>query len=679
MNKLSEFIHGANLYQKEFNSLGIETLNDLIYYLPKNYVYPSKFVDFNNLIEGENVTIVGRIINVNGRQMKSRKGYLINVFITDDKNIMEIPFFAFRPQIFKYMINLFKKDSLGLWTGTVTEHNNKLSLTHPDFQIIGGFNDAVNINDSYEQFYNDFSKPIPIYKGTKKLSSFKIHKTIMNAFSKLTADDFTEVIPKTIPNIKLSFFEALKLIHNPSNINDIKISKYRIKYEEAFLTQRIPFDLTNTQNEAIQKISTLLTKTTPMNALLHGDVGAGKTIVALKSMLQVVDNGAQAVLLAPTEVLAQQHFETISTFLEPMEKSVLNTSGIKITLLTGSSKNKKQITLDIASGNSNIIIGTHALFNDKLIFNKLGFVVIDEQHRFGVEQRAKLLSRKNPPHLLMMTATPIPRTLAITIFGDMEILSLTKLPKGRKPVITRYVIYESKKYMNRVFSRISEEVKKGYQIFIIVPRIENSNNAAKLKHDLITVYDAYKMFSSNLPNLRFAKLHGKMNSQEKQQVMNDFLEKKYDILISTTVIEVGIDIPNASMMVILDADRFGISTLHQLRGRIKRGSHESICILITHNGIDHFTENRIKALVNTEDGFLLSEIDLENRQEGDVLGESQSGFYKTFRLLKVVKDKELIEKAHNDVEKYYSQIDKNALDLQIKNMFEGKSEYLNKS
>jgi ATP-dependent DNA helicase RecG len=386
-----------------------------------------------------------------------------------------------------------------------------------------------------------------------------------------------------------------------------------------------------------------------MNRLLQGEVGSGKTLVALRAMLAVADTEGQSALLAPTEVLASQHFRSISKSLgEDLAKKV------GLTLLTGqlSTADRKKAMLQVVSGASKIVIGTHALFSEKVEFYDLGLVVIDEQHRFGVEQREKLrLKGKLSPHVLTMTATPIPRTLAVTVFGDMAVSSLTELPAGRKEIDSHVVRAGDKNLVSRVWERVAEEVAKGHQVFVVCPKIDESDKEHSGASVEATTTQLRK--NPNLASLRIDSLHGRMDLENKSEVMAKFLNKEIDVLVATTVIEVGVDVPNATVMVILDADNFGISQLHQLRGRVGRGAAKGLCLLLTGAEDGSIALQRIEAVAGESDGFKLSEIDLELRREGDVLGASQSGGRSSLRLLQVIRDAALIQKVRVEVEELF--------------------------
>jgi len=489
-----------------------------------------------------------------------------------------------------------------------------------------------------------------------------------------------------------SLQQAIVQIHNPVDLDSAEKSRARITFDEALLMQllllerraelralkavarrakssgiltsfdaSLPWQLTPGQVQVSSEIESDLAAAYPMHRLLQGEVGSGKTVVALRAMLAVIDSGGQAALLAPTEVLAAQHLRTIEKLLGPLAQGgMLGGSEIatKVTLLTGSQSAaaRKEALAMAASGSAGIVIGTHALLSESVTFNDLGLIVVDEQHRFGVEQRDALKAKAvNPPHLLVMTATPIPRTVAMTVFGDLDVSTLRELPLGRQPITTHLVpTIEKPTFLDRAWERIREEISLGHQAYIVAPRISagTSEDAdldflyGEASPDIASVEDlGPKLQSGPLKGLRIAPLHGRQSSEVKNATMQAFAQGEIDVLISTTVIEVGVDVPNATVMVIMDADRFGVSQLHQLRGRVGRGTSPGLCLLVTNADADSSARERLDAVSKTQDGFELSRIDLEQRREGDVLGATQSGSRSHLRLLRVLRDEALIESA----------------------------------
>jgi ATP-dependent DNA helicase RecG len=561
----------------------------------------------------------------------------------------------------------------GLFAGKIGEYQGKLQLAHPDYEL---FLDEVSHFDA--KAWAD--KPIPIYPASASVTTWMIQKALGIVLDTLGTieDEVPEQIAKKHKLMSLN--QAFEKIHRPETKTDWSSATKTLSYHEAFLLQAnliarkianekspatirsggtngflaafdsaLPFKLTKGQQSVGEEISLDLAKSYPMNRLLQGEVGSGKTLVALRAMLAVADTEGQSALLAPTEVLASQHFRSISKSLgEELTKK------IGLTLLTGqlSTADRKKAMLQVVSGASKIVIGTHALFSEKVEFYDLGLVVIDEQHRFGVEQREKLrLKGKLSPHVLTMTATPIPRTLAVTVFGDMAVSSLTELPAGRKEIDSHVVRAGDKNLVSRVWERVAEEVAKGHQVFVVCPKIDESdkdNSGASVDK---TTTELRK--NPNLASLRIDSLHGRMDQEQKSDIMAKFVNKEIDVLVATTVIEVGVDVPNATLMVILDADNFGISQLHQLRGRVGRGQAKGLCLLLTGAEDGSIALQRIDAVAAESDGFKLSEIDLELRREGDVLGASQSGGRSSLRLLQVIRDAALIQKVRVEVEQLF--------------------------
>jgi ATP-dependent DNA helicase RecG len=548
-----------------------------------------------------------------------------------------------------------------------------LQLAHPDYEL---FPEEVSEFDA--KAWAD--QPIPIYPASANVTTWMIQRAlgiILDTLEEIPDEVSAELQKK---HKLLSINDALEKIHRPNTKSEIASAKKTLVYREAFLLQAnliqrrldneqapatartskscgylerfdsaLPFTLTDGQIEVGSEITSDIAKTYPMNRLLQGEVGSGKTLVALRAMLAVADSDGQSALLAPTEVLASQHFRSIEKSLgEELSKEV------GLTLLTGQlpTDARKKAMLQVVSGKARIVIGTHALFSEKVEFYDLGLVVIDEQHRFGVEQREKLrLKGKLSPHVLTMTATPIPRTLAVTVFGDMSVSSLTELPAGRKEIDSHVVRAGDPALVSRVWSRVAEEIAKGHQAFVVCPKIDETEKELSGASVEKTVAQLRK--NAALNGVRIQELHGRMDADQKSQIMQAFSAKEIDLLVSTTVIEVGVDVPNATTMVILDADNFGISQLHQLRGRVGRGSAKGLCLLLTAAEDDSIALQRIEAVAAESDGFKLSEIDLELRREGDVLGASQSGGRSSLRLLRVIQDSELIQKVRIELEELF--------------------------
>jgi ATP-dependent DNA helicase RecG len=649
-------------------NLGLVTVADLLQHYPRRYSSRGELTPITNLPVGESVSIVAEVVDARERRTKGRVSHILEVRITDGSGFLSLTFFnqAWRQK------NLLP-GTRGLFAGKIGEYQGKLQLAHPDYEL---FLDEVSQFDA--KAWAD--KPIPIYPASASITTWMIQKALGIVLDTLGTieDEVPEQLAKKHKLMSLN--QAFEKIHRPETKTDWSSATKTLSYHEAFLLQAnliarkianekspatirsggtngylaafdsaLSFKLTKGQQSVGEEISSDLAKSYPMNRLLQGEVGSGKTLVALRAMLAVADTEGQSALLAPTEVLASQHFRSISKSLgEELTKK------IGLTLLTGqlSTADRKKAMLQVVSGASKIVIGTHALFSEKVEFYDLGLVVIDEQHRFGVEQREKLrLKGKLSPHVLTMTATPIPRTLAVTVFGDMAVSSLTELPAGRKEIDSHVVRAGDKNLVSRVWERVAEEVAKGHQVFVVCPKIDESdkdNSGASVDK---TTTELRK--NPNLASLRIDSLHGRMDQEQKSDIMAKFVNKEIDVLVATTVIEVGVDVPNATLMVILDADNFGISQLHQLRGRVGRGQAKGLCLLLTGAEDGSIALQRIDAVAAESDGFKLSEIDLELRREGDVLGASQSGGRSSLRLLQVIRDAALIQKVRVEVEQLF--------------------------
>ena len=668
------------------SGIGARTVGDLLRHYPRRYMVRGELTDISELKEGDEVTILAEVFSTNARSLRGRKGTILEVVVTDGTSKLSLTFFnqAWRERDLRV-------GRQGLFAGKVGIFNGKRQLSHPDYELIP---DGSDVDSAIDEFAGKY---LPVYPATAKMPSWKLAQCIKLAVDSL--DEVADFLPEEIrerhgyPTLK----QALVHIHQPENIDQADRARERLTFDEAFLLQlflvvrradlrklsaksrpvragglleefdrNLPFALTAGQRDVIAEIEADLAASHPMHRLLQGEVGSGKTVVALRAMLAVVDSGGQAALLAPTEVLAQQHLRTISTLLGSLSHGGMlggSENATQVTLITGSQNApSRKVALALAeSGQAGIVIGTHALLSQSVNFADLGLIVVDEQHRFGVEQRDALKAKAGlPPHVLVMTATPIPRTVAMTVFGDLDVSTLRELPSGRQ-VITTHVVpaMEKPAHVERAWSRIREEVAKGRQAYIVVPRI-NATSSADADMDflfgtesteLASVEElAPKLHAGVLSGLRIAILHGQLPSDVKDETMRAFSQGQIDVLISTTVIEVGVDVPNATVMVIMDADRFGVSQLHQLRGRIGRGSQAGLCLLVTSAPADSSARARLEAVAGTVDGFELSRIDLEQRREGDVLGVSQSGTRSHLRLLRVLRDESLIDQARSDAQ-----------------------------
>jgi ATP-dependent DNA helicase RecG len=649
-------------------NLGLQTVADLLQHYPRRYSSRGELTPITNLPVGESVSIVAEVVDSKERRVKGRVSHILEVRITDGSGFLSLTFFnqAWRQKDLRPGVR-------GLFAGKIGAYQGKLQLAHPDYEL---FPDEVSQFDA--KAWAD--QPIPIYPASASVTTWMIQKAMEIVLD--TLEPIEDEVPQQLgkKHKLLDLNQAFEQIHRPAKASEWKAAKKTLVYHEAFLLQanlvqrkidneqtpssprmkiagglldsfdsQLPFELTAGQLSVGEQIEQDISRSYPMNRLLQGEVGSGKTLVALRAMLAVADSNGQCALLAPTEVLASQHFRSIEKSLgENLSKQ------LGLCLLTGqlTTEARKKAMLQVVSGASKIVIGTHALFSEKVEFFDLGLVVIDEQHRFGVEQREKLrLKGKLSPHVLTMTATPIPRTLAVTVFGDMSVSSLTELPAGRKEIDSHVVRAGDKNLVARVWERVAEEVAKGHQGFVVCPKIDESDK----EHSGASVEKTLELLRKNpsLSSLRIEKLHGKMDSDEKNSVMTKFLAREIDLLVSTTVIEVGVDVPNATVMVILDADNFGISQLHQLRGRVGRGSAKGICLLLTGAEDGSIALERTLAVAKESDGFKLSEIDLELRREGDVLGASQSGGRSSLRLLRVIQDAELIQEVRAEVQQLF--------------------------
>ena len=669
------------------SELGYKTVGDFLHHYPRRYVRRGELTNIAELREGEEATVLAKVHSVKSRRMANRKQVIVEVIIEDNnREKMSLTFFnqAWREKEMRI-------GRQGLFAGKIGTFKGARQLAHPELEWLPGDSD---VEDAIESFADKY---LPIYPATGKFPSWKIAKSLEIVLDSL--DQVEDFLPETIreqyefPNL----FDAFKEVHRPTDIKRADLARARLTFDEAFLLQltmlsqkreqakiytvaripkekgvlaefdkRLPFQLTPGQISVSEEIFEDLLAEHPMHRLLQGEVGSGKTIVALRSALNVIDASAQVAFLAPTEVLAQQHYRTIKKQLgELATKGELGAPelAINVALLTGSmsQSEKRETQARIKSGEVDLVVGTHALLSETVEFKDLGLVIVDEQHRFGVEQRDALRAKaKTPPHLLVMTATPIPRTVAITVFGDLDISTLSELPLGRTPITTHLVNALSKpNYLERAWQRIKEEVSAGHQAYVVAPRI-SAGNSEDIDMDFLFGTESKEMAAVTelapelatgvLKGLRVAQLHGKQNSDEKEATMQAFSAKEIDVLVATTVIEVGVDVPNATVMVIMDADRFGISQLHQLRGRIGRGQAPGLCLLITKVPENSLAFERLNAVANTLDGFELARIDLDQRREGDVLGVSQSGTRSHLKLLRVLRDEEIIIKARSAAE-----------------------------
>lgn len=679
--------------------LGITTVGGLLNYFPRRYLNRGELTPISEVPLDEEVTLIARVVSSSTRAMRARRGTLTDVVITDEHGTLKVSFF----NGYRAKAELLP-GRRALFSGKVTRYAGSLSLTNPDFQLLDEDPDTPGMDPEKLA-----AMPIPIYPATAKLTSWSIQKVISTLLDTVDLELLDDPLPADVSAREnfLPAAEAYRLIHTPEVPGDWQRARDRFRYQEALVLQsalarrraqlaaeeatarrpvpgglltafdsQLPFTLTAGQAAVGKTLAEELSQDSPMNRLLQGEVGSGKTIIALRAMLQVVDAGGQAALLAPTEVLAAQHYESIRRTLGPLSRDgLLGGSGphaVQVTLLTGSMPTaaRKQAMLDAASGTAGIVIGTHALLSDNVTFYDLGLIVVDEQHRFGVEQRDALRAKASkPPHLLVMTATPIPRTVAMTVFGDLETSVLDELPAGRAPISTHVVgLAENPGWSGRIWSRSREEIDAGHQVYVVCPKIgedddgdfspgEAEPSAADLEGDgparelaSVTAVVEHLQDEPALAGVALAPLHGRQDPALKSATMASFTANETKLLVSTTVIEVGVDVHNATLMVILDADRFGISQLHQLRGRVGRGGLPGTCLLVTTLEPGHPSRRRLDAVAATTDGFELSQEDLKLRREGDILGASQSGGRSALKLLRVLEHEDVIAKARQDAQ-----------------------------
>jgi ATP-dependent DNA helicase RecG len=693
---------------------GLRTVGDLLRHYPRRYYTRGELTDLSSLREGDHVTVLARVVTVAeiplppvpGKGRRSR----LEVIVTDDRAKLVLTFFS--------GVGLYRRvlrpDVVGMFAGTVSSFRGRRQLVHPECEMLPG---APPNADLTPELAAEFAAEIlPVYPASAKFSSWAIAKSVRTVLDTLDAGE--DPLPADVrQRYELADRAvAIRAIHRPLDQADLARARERLKWDEAFTLQaalaqrrlaaaampamprprisggiadefdaRLPFTLTKGQVEVGETITTELSCASPMHRLLQGEVGSGKTVIAIRAMLQVVNAGGQAALLAPTEVLAQQHYRSITDMLGPLAHpgqlgAAEHATGVA--LLTGSvgAAARRSALSDVFTGDAGIVIGTHALLEEQVQFADLGLVVIDEQHRFGVEQRDALRAKAadNRPHVLVMTATPIPRTVAMTVYGDLETSTLSELPAGRSAIATHVVPAADKpRYLERAWERVREEVSRGQQAYVVCPRIgdvpgsPDSDEAEYPGEDdfddmdlegaiprgvapggrrqpLAVLDVAATLDAGPLAGLRLGILHGRLHPEEKDRVMREFSAGQIDVLVATTVIEVGVDVPNATVMVIMDAERFGVSQLHQLRGRVGRGTAAGLCLLVTEAPPASPARDRLDAVAATLDGFKLSRLDLEQRREGDVLGAAQAGRQSSLRLLRLLKDEDLIRQARED-------------------------------
>lgn len=670
---------------KEFAALRIHTVGDLLRHIPRHYLSGTELTDLATLAEGELVAVVARVADIRrheghsppGRQ--ARPGRL-EVLLSDGNGRLAVTFFG-KAHLLSWWEKQLREGVAGLFVGKVGSFRGQLQMSHPTFAMIDAAGHIVATSEEKERMAALASGGlVGMYPATAKLPTWKVAECARLTLTVLAGveDPWPSWLREKAQVMALP--AAFAAVHQPASLAEAADGAHRLRFDEAMATQltmayrradtarhtatprvriadgildafdaRLPYQLTAGQARVSEEILDDLAHPQPMQRLLQGEVGSGKTVVALRAMLAVVDAGGQAALLAPTEVLAAQHHQTIRALLGDLGQGrMLGAPEVAtdVVLLTGSmpAQAKREALLRAASGEAGIVIGTHALLAERVQFADLGLVVIDEQHRFGVEQRAALADKAaTRPHVLVLTATPIPRSVAMTIFGDLDVSTLAELPAGRAEIGTVVVDAANRpQWVERAWERVREEVASGRQVFIVCPRIGGGSSTAQGKG---VVELAAELADGPLSAFRVGMLHGQLPTDTKDQVMADFASGGLDVLVATTVIEVGVDVPNASMMVVWDADKFGISQLHQLRGRIGRGGHPGVCLLITGAPATEPARARLEAVAATTDGFELAELDLEQRREGDVLGASQAGSRSSLRLLRVLEHADLIAQA----------------------------------
>ena len=674
-------------------AFGYRTVGELLTHYPRRYVEKGKVSDLGSLELDEHITFVARVARSQQKSYPDRRrggmAYRLEVTVATEQDRLMLTFFDKKKHLADWRARTLVEGSTALFSGKVGRFRDQWQLTNPQTKVFGS-EDASAADLALAEFDAE-PDLMTIYPATSAVQSWQLADVIKLALQML--DEVPEPLPEDVRAARglLDARTALEWIHRPDSWEQKGAAEKRLRFEEAFVTQtalaqrraglraldaqprkgrsdglldrfdrRLPFTLTEGQLHVSQDVLSDLAAGHPMHRLLQGEVGSGKTVVALRAMLRVVDSGGQAALLAPTEVLAQQHHRSITTMLGDLAAGGMlggAADGTQVALLTGSlgAAARRSAMLDAASGAAGIVVGTHALLEDKVQFADLGLVVVDEQHRFGVEQRAALADKAGltPPHVLVMTATPIPRTVAMTVFGDLETSTLTELPGGRAPIQTNVVpLPDRPEWLDRVWARVREEVAAGRQCYIVCPRIDPGTKESDGEPEEESAVPpaavevvAPMLSSGPLEGLRVGTMHGRLAADEKDRTMRAFADGDLDVLVSTTVIEVGVDVGNATAMVILDAERFGVSQLHQMRGRVGRGGHPGLCLLVTHAEVETPARLRLDAVAATTDGFELSRLDLEQRREGDVLGASQSGRRSGLKLLSVLRHEDVITDA----------------------------------
>ena len=641
------------------NDIGVNTYGDLLEYYPYKYVDRSRIYTIREMTgEMPYVQAVGRILSWDVFDMTPRKQRYVAHF-SDGTGVMDLVWFNGG----KYARQTYKVGEEYVVFGKPSVFSGRINIQHPDIES----GEGLQLSEMGLQ---------PHYNTTEKMKQSGLNSRGMERLTKTLVEKITEEIPETLPPFIVNRLrlmgrdKALRTIHYPKDARTLEHARMRLKFEELFYVQLnilryahnrrmkyrgnifsrigdcfnnfyhqyLPFELTGAQKRVLKEIRADVGSGRQMNRLLQGDVGSGKTLVALMAMLMALDNGYQACIMAPTEILAEQHLQTIKDFLKDMP--------VRVELLTGMVKGKRRQTVldDLNKGEVQILVGTHAVIEDTVQFARLGMVVVDEQHRFGVAQRAKLWTKsENPPHVLVMTATPIPRTLAMTLYGDLDVSVIDELPPGRKPIHTQHVFDNQ---LSSLYQSIRRQIMQGRQVYIVFPLIEESE-----KIDLKNLEEGYEALCQIFPDMSLSKVHGRMKAKEKEAEMQRFVKGETQILVATTVIEVGVNVPNASVMVIMEAQRFGLSQLHQLRGRVGRGADQSYCILVTGYKMSEETRKRIDIMCDTNDGFRIAEADLKLRGPGDLEGTQQSGMAFDLKIANITRDGQIVQLARDEAQR----------------------------
>ncbi|WP_454051491.1 ATP-dependent DNA helicase RecG [Cellulomonas sp. Marseille-Q8402] len=692
---------------KLLGKLGLRTYGDLLRHYPRRWQRYGEMTPIHSLVVGEHVSVDGQVEQATVRSMRSRGGAMLEVVVRNGRDRLHLTWFARHSGALRNFERELVPGAFGLFSGTVKSYRGQMQLIHPEYEVL----ERGSVVDE-AMWLLEVERPRPVYPLTAGLTNPAMKSMVGQVLDMLTDADMPDPLPERVRRDLPGLTGALGGLHRPHDRVELEQAQKRLRFEEAFVLQaelarrkariaaqaavarparpgglleafdaRLPFELTAGQREVGAEIAAELAGDSPMQRLLQGEVGSGKTVVSVRAMLQVVDAGGQAALLAPTEVLAAQHVRTLAKLLGDLaEGGMLGAAdtATRVALLTGSQSaaQRRQALAEAAGGAAGIVVGTHALLSEHVQFADLGLVVVDEQHRFGVEQRDMLRAKAGGvPHLLVMTATPIPRTVAMTVFGDLETSTLREVPAGRAEVVTHVVPAEKPAWLDRTWQRVREEVDRGGRAYVVCARIDSDTDKKAAARDdedgadlvlddrdvlledderpkrvLRAVLDVAEELrgTAALRGVPVGVLHGRMTPEEKEKALADFASGAVPVLVSTTVVEVGVDVPEATAMVVLDADRFGISQLHQLRGRIGRGSRPGVCLLVADAPDGTPAATRLATLAATRDGFALAGVDLELRREGDVLGAAQSGRGTSLRLLKVTEHVEVIEQARRD-------------------------------